>query len=237
MIGIVNKYYMLVIFIFVLFAGCITSEDGVQASKTPEITASPAAPAITPVQPASSLTPDPAPSAPAATVTVHVSTPTVTAQPAWTPQKLDEKSYASPYENKSVAVEVDYRNYVDWFRNYNLNIRSYTPQEYICGQYTVDMINASEKAGYNAYFAAVRFSDSTGHALVSFKSTFSGYTSWYFFEPQTNDLLTPEGLAQEFNRNMGKTVTEVTIYGYFDDANDNDPSSWQFAYPLYNKKY
>jgi len=84
------------------------------------------------------------------------------------------------------------------------------------------MINASEKAGYKAYFAAVRFSDGTGHALVSFKSTFSGYASWYFFEPQTNDLLTPEGLAQELNKNMGKIVIEVNIYGYFDDANDND---------------
>ena len=212
-----NKYYMPAILIVVLFAGCIASEDGMQASKTPEVTASPAAPS-----------PTPAPSATAETVTAHS---------LQTPQKPDEKPYASPYENKSVAVEVDYRNYVDWFRNYNLNIRSYTPQEYICGQYTVDMINASEKAGYNAYFAAVRFSDGTGHALVSFKSTFSGYTSWYFFEPQTNELLTPEGLAQEFKTNMGKTVTELNIYGYFDDANDNDPSSWQFAYPLYNKKY
>jgi hypothetical protein len=222
-IGIVNKYYILVIFIFVLFSGCITTEDGVQASKTPEVTTSPATPAIT--------------LAPAATAIVHTPAPTATIQPSETPQKLEEKAYASLYENSSVAVEVNYRDYVDWFRNYNLNIRSYTPQEYICGQYTVDMINASEKAGYKAYFAAVRFSDGTGHALVSFKSTFSGYTSWYFFEPQTNSLLTPEGLAHELNRNMEKIVTGVNIYGYFDDANDNDPSSWRFAYPLYNKKY
>lgn len=237
MIGIVNKYYMLVIFIVVLFTGCLSHEDDVQASKTPEITASPATPAITPAPPPSSLTPSPAPSAPAATATVHTPTPTATVQPAETTQKFDEKAHASLYENKSVAVEVDYRKYVDWFRDYNLNIRSYTPQEYVCGQYTVDMINASEKAGYKAYFAAVRFSGGTGHALVSFKSTFSGFTSWYFFEPQTNNLLTPEGLAQELNRNMGKKVTEVNIYGYFDDAGDNDPSSWRFAYPLYNKKY
>ncbi len=231
-----NKYYILVIFIFVLFAGCITAESGVHTSKAPEVTTSQAAPEIT-LTPYPSPSPSPAPSAPSATATVHTPAPTAIAQPVETPQKLDEKAHALRYENSSVAVEVDYREYVDWFRNYNLNIRSYTPQEYICGQYTVDMINASEKAGYKAYFAAVRFSDGTGHAIVSFKSTFSGYTSWYFFEPQTNNLLTPEGLAQELNRNMGKIVTEVNIYGYFDDANDNDPSSWRFAYPLYYKKY
>lgn len=235
MTGIVNKYYILVIFIFVLFSGCITAESGVHTSNA-SLTTSPAAPEIT-LTPVPSPPPSPAPSAPVVTVTIHTPTPTATVQPVGTPQKLDEKAHVSLYENSSVAVEVDYRKYVDWFRDYNLNIRSYTPQEYICGQYTVDMINASEKAGYKAYFAAVRFSDGTGHALVSFKSTFSGYTSWYFFEPQTNNLLTPEGLAQELNRNMGKIVTEVNIYGYFDDANDNDPSSWRFAYPLYNKKY
>ncbi|MFZ2410293.1 MAG: hypothetical protein WAW23_01855 [Candidatus Methanoperedens sp.] len=230
-----NKYYI-VIFIVVLFSGCITTEDGVPASKTPEVTTSPTAPAIT-LTPTVSLPPGHAPSTPSATTTVPAPAPTATVQPSETPQKLDEKAHASLYENSSVAVEVNYREYVDWFRNYNLNIRSYTPQEYICGQYTVDMINASEKAGYKAYFAAVLFSDGTGHAIVSFKSTFSGFTSWYFFEPQTNKLLTPEGLAQELNRNMGKIVTEVNIYGYFDDASDNDPSTWRFAYPLYNKKY
>jgi hypothetical protein len=47
-------------------------------------------------------------------------------------------------DNRSIAMEVNYREYVDWFRNYNLNIRSYTLQEYICGQYTADMIAASE---------------------------------------------------------------------------------------------
>ncbi len=233
MIKILTRYYIPIILIFVLFAGCISTEDVAHASKTPEVTRTPATPAIT-----ISPTPPPSPSpTPSATATVPTPSPTATVQHTEIVQKIDEKAQVSLYENKSVAVEVDYRKYVDWFRNYNLNIRSYTPQEYVCGQYTVDMINASEKAGYKAYFAAVRFSDGTGHALVSFKSTFSGYTSWYFFEPQTNNLLTPEGLAQEFNRNMGKKVTEVNIYGYFDDANDNDPSSWRFAYPLYNKKY
>lgn len=160
-----------------------------------------------------------------------------------TAQKFDEQSRTSlyknqtSYENKSVAVEVDYRKYVDWFRNYNLNIRAYTPEEYVCGQYTVDMINASLKAGYNAYFASVRFSDGSGHALVSFKSTTLGFTSWYFFEPQTNKLTTQEALGQVLNKNMGKTVTDVSVYGYFDDAADKDPSTWRFAYPLYYKKY
>ncbi|VVB92152.1 Uncharacterised protein [uncultured archaeon] len=118
-----------------------------------------------------------------------------------------------------------------------MNIRAYTPQEYICGQYTADMIAASEKAGYKAYFAAVMFSDGTGHALVSFKSTVFGTTSWYFFEPQTNKLITPETLKYVLNQNMGKTVTGVNIYGYFDDAGDKDPATWQFAYPLYSKNY
>jgi hypothetical protein len=36
---------------------------------------------------------------------------------------------------------------------------------------------------------------------------------------------------------MGKTVTEVTIYGYYDDAGDKDPATWRFAYPLYDRKY
>ncbi len=204
-----------------------------RTSKAPDVTKSPATPAIT-------ITPTPFPSpgpTPSATATVHIPSPTATAQHTEIVQKIDEKAHVSLYENKSVAVEVDYREYVDWFRDYNLNIRSYTPLEYICGQYTVDMINASEKAGYRAYFAAVRFSDGSGHAIVSFKSTVLGFTSWYFFEPQTNNLMTPETLGQEFRNNMGKTVTEVNIYGYFDDADDNDPSSWRFAYPLFNKKY
>lgn len=121
--------------------------------------------------------------------------------------------------------------------NHNLNIRVYTPEEYVCGQYTVDMINDSEKAGYKVYFAAIGFSDGTGHALLSFKSTVFGTSSWYFFEPQTNNLMTQETLAQELNRDMGKKVIEVNIYGYFDDAGDSDPATWRFAYPLYNKKY
>lgn len=206
------------VLIFVLFAGCISADDVAHASKAPEATISPATPAIT-------ISPTPSPS------------PTAAVQQTEIIQKIDEKAHVSLYENKSMAVEVDYRKYVDWFRDHNLNIRSYTPQEYVCGQYTVDMINASEKAGYKAYFAAVRFSDGTGHAIVSFKSTVTGFTSWYFFEPQTNNLLTPETLQQELGKNMGKQVTEVNIYGYFDDAGDNDPTSWRFAYPLYNKKY
>lgn len=223
MIEILDRYYIPIILIFVLFAGCITTEKGLNTSKTPEITPSP------------TLSASPSPAPPMTAAVVH--TPTAAIQPIEVVQKLDAKPHASLYENSSVAVEVNYREYVDWFRNYNLNIRSYTPQEYICGQYTVDMINASEKAGYKAYFAAVTFSDGSGHALVSFKSTVLGFTSWYFFEPQTNNLITPETLGQELRNNMGKTVTEVNIYGYFDDADDKDPSSWRFAYPLFNKKY
>ncbi len=224
---------MPVILIFVLFAGCITTEEGMHNPKEPEATISPATPAIT-ISPAPSPSPSPTPSA---TATFHLPSPTAAVQQTEIIQKIDEKAHVSLYENKSVAVEVDYRKYVDWFRNYNTNIRIYTPLEYVCGQYTVDMINASEKAGYKAYFGAVRFSDGTGHAIVSFKSTFGGFTSWYFFEPQTNNLLTPESLKEELGKNMGKQVTEVNIYGYFDDAGDNDPTSWRFAYPLYNKKY
>lgn len=210
-----GKHILLILIL--LFAGCITSEERLDASKAPE--------AIPSLIPALSPSPTPLPS------------PTDTIQHTEIIQKIDENAHVSLYENKSVAVEVNYRNYVDWFGNYNLNIRSYTPQEYVCGQYTADMVNASEKAGYKAYFAAVRFSDGSGHALVSFKSTVLGFTSWYFFEPQTNNLLTPETLGQELGKNLGKKVTEVTIYGYFDDANDKDPASWRFAYPLYNKKY
>lgn len=219
-----DRYYILFILIFVLVTGCITTEKGPGASKTPEIIPSPtlsASPSLTPP----------------ATATVNTPSPTASVQNTGIAQKIDEKAHASPYENKSVAVEVDYREYVDWFRNYNLNIRAYTPQEYICGQYTADMINATEKAGYRAYFAAVTFSDGSGHAIVSFKSNVSGFTSWYFFEPQTNNLMTPETLGQELSRDMGKRVAEVNIYGYFDDAGDKDPATWRFAYPLYNKKY
>jgi uncharacterized protein YcfL len=208
MIEILGRQYILIILIFVLFAGCITTEEGQDTSEAPVVTQSP--------------TPSPsAGPAPLATVTVHPS-PTATIQHTRIVQKIDEKAHAS-YENRSIAVEVNYREYVDWFRNYNLNIRAYTPQEYICGQYTADMINASEKAGYRAYFAAVTFSDGSGHAIVSFKSTVLGFTSWYFFEPQTNNLLTPEALGQELSRDTGKSVTEVNIYGYFDDAGDKDP--------------
>jgi hypothetical protein len=213
-----KKYILLFILIFVLFTGCITTEENMNTSKVPEIT---------------SPTPSPAP--PPGTTASY--TPAVIVQPTEVVQKVDDKPVASLYENRSNAVEVNYRAYVDWFKNHNLNIRSYTPQEYICGQYTADMINASEKAGYKAYFAAVTFSDGSGHAIVSFKSTVLGSTSWYFFEPQTNNLITPETLGEELDKNMGKTVVEVNIYGYFDDAGDKDPSTWRFAYPLFNKRY
>jgi hypothetical protein len=210
-----NRYFLLFVLIFVLFTGCITTEESLNTSKVPQIV---------------SPTPSPAPG-------TAFYTPAAIVQPTEVVQKVDDKPGTSLYENRSNAVEVNYRAYVDWFKNYNLNIRSYTPQEYICGQYTADMINASEKAGYKAYFAAVTFSEGSGHAIVSFKSTVLGTTSWYFFEPQTNNLMTPETMVEELDRSMGKKVVEVNIYGYFDDAGDNDPSTWRFAYPLFNKKY
>ncbi|MFZ3058179.1 MAG: hypothetical protein WA102_00445 [Candidatus Methanoperedens sp.] len=211
-----GRYHIILIFLFVLFSGCIGENK-----------------ALNEPIPAPSFSPTPTPFA-VKTVQAPSPTPTIIKSTEIIPKP--EEKHAN-IDNRSVAVEVNYREYVDWFRNYNLNIRVYTPQEYVCGQYTVDMIAASEKAGYKAYFAAVTFSDGTGHALVSFKSTFGGITSWYFFEPQTNELITPETLKNELNQNMGKTVTRVDIYGYFDDAGDNDPATWRFAYPLYNKNY
>ncbi|MDD5615811.1 MAG: hypothetical protein PHH85_06365 [Candidatus Methanoperedens sp.] len=160
---------------------------------------------------------------------------TATLQP--TPAAKEQYKEPTQQENYSTAIEVNYREYVDWFLLNNNNIRYYTPDEYVCGQYTVDMINASEKAGFKAYFGTIRFSDGTGHALVAFKSTFSGYTSWYFFEPQTNKIMTEQTIGHILQQNMGKKVTEVTVYGYYDDAGDKDPASWRFAYPLYTKKY
>ncbi|MEQ9730577.1 MAG: hypothetical protein ABOK23_08220 [Candidatus Methanoperedens sp.] len=213
-----NRYCLLFIFIFVLFTGCITTEEGLNTSTVPQ-------------NPSPTPYPTPVPG------TIASYTPAAIVQPTEVVQKVDDKPSASLYENRSNAMEVNYRAYVDWFRNHNLNIRSYTPLEYICGQYTADMINASEKAGYKAYFAAVTFSDGSGHAIVSFKSTVLGSTSWYFFEPQTNNLMTPETLGEELDKNMGKTVVEVNIFGYFDDAGDKDPSTWRFAYPLFNKRY
>ncbi len=211
-----GRYHIILILLFVLFSGCIGWNKALDE------------PVIAP-----SYSPTPAPFA-VKTIQAPAPTPTII-KPTEIIQKPEENQENT--DNRSVAVEVNYREYVDWFRNYNLNIRAYTAQEYICGQYTVDMTAASEKAGYKAYFAAVTFSDGTGHALVSFKSTFGGITSWYFFEPQTNELITPESLKNELNQNMGKTVTRVDIYGYFDDAGDNDPASWRFAYPLYSKNY
>ncbi len=204
-------WYYLPILVFVLVSGCIGENDSQVGHSITEVTGAP--------------TPLPSPS-PSLTQSPETALPTTT-------QKLEQKAS----DNLSVAVEVNYREYVDWFINHNLNIRSYTPQEYVCGQYTSDMINDSKKAGFSAYFAAVKFSDGTGHALVSFKSTVLGMTSWYFFEPQTNNLMTPETLAQELSRGLGEKVTEVNIYGYFDDAGDKDPTTWRFANLLYNKKY
>jgi hypothetical protein len=202
---------LLILLLLVIFSGCI---GGNKALNEPVVAPS---------------------SAPAPFEVKSVQAPAPT--PALKPTEIVPKTQEANADNLSVAVEVNYRDYVDWFRSYNLNIRAYTPQEYICGQYTADMIAASEKAGYKAYFAAVTFSDGTGHALVSFKSTVLGTTSWYFFEPQTNKLMTPETLKNVLNQNIGKTVIRVNIYGYFDDAGDNDPSTWQFAYPLYSKNY
>ncbi len=162
-------------------------------------------------------------------------TATSAVQPTVTVQKQYET--ARPEENLSEAVEVNYREYVDWFKNYNIHIRGYTPEEYVCGQYTVDMINASKNAGFKAYFGAIKFSDGSGHALVAFKSTQFGSTSWYFFEPQTNNQMTLQVIKAVLQEKMGKTVTEVTIYGYYDDAGDKDPATWRFAYPLYDWKY
>lgn len=214
------KKLLLSIVVLALFSGCISGED-VPVTTAPGITSTPI-PTLTPP--------------PSQTETAASETP-VTYLEDEVPG-FDGNEHAQSYENKSVAVEVDYRKYVDWFRNHNLFIRSYTPLEYVCGQYTVDMINDSLDAGFNAYFAAVTFTDGSGHALVSFKSTYAGMpSSWYFFEPQTNNLITPEGLDQELNRAMGKKVSEVNIYGYYDDAGDTDPTTWRFAYPLYNRKY
>jgi hypothetical protein len=147
-----------VLLVFVLIAGCVAPDsDKTAASTTPEVSPSPV-PISMPLN------------TPPASPAQAVSSPAATPQPAKIIQKLDEKAHASAYENKSVAVEVDYREYVDWFMAHNLNIRIYTPEEYVCGQYTVDMINDSAKAGYKAYFAAITFTDGSGHALLSFKS-------------------------------------------------------------------
>ena len=220
-----KKHYIPVLLVFVLIAGCVAPDgDKMAASNTPDISSSPAS-IIIPLN------------TPPASLAQAVSSPAIKPQPAENIQKFDEKAHASAYENKSVAVEVNYRKYVDWFMAHNLNIRAYTPEEYVCGQYTVDMINDSAKAGYKAYFAAITFTDGSGHALLSFKSTVLGYSSWYFFEPQTNKLMTQETIAKELSQNLGKTVADVNVYGYFDDAGDKDPTTWRFAYPLYTKKY
>lgn len=213
------KIFFLIIVIVALFSGCVSFEESPPVKVIPRITSTP-----TPTAPP---TPSPIETTPSVTPIIHIEEEV----------GFNEKSHAQSYEDKSVAVEVDYREYVDWFRNHNLFIRSYTPFEYVCGQYTTDMIDDSIEEGFNVYYAAVTFKDGTGHALVSFKSSSPGFTSWYFFEPQTNNLITPESLDSDLNRAMGKKVDEVNIYGYYDDAEDADPTTWRFMYPLYNKKY
>lgn len=212
-----SAHFILEVFIFAIIAGCIAIEPVNQLEDPlPQI-------------------PESVPTGNVPVISQPETTTNASVQPTVNIQEQSKK--AQPDENYSEAAEVDYREYVDWFLLNNNNIRYYTPDEYVCGQYTVDMLNASKKAGFNAYFGAVRFSDKTGHALVAFKSTFSGYTSWYFFEPQTNKQMTPETIKGILQERMGAIVTEVTVYGYYDDAGDKDPATWRFAYPLYNQKY
>lgn len=213
---------MLKVLIFVLLAGCMASEPGKQENIVPQITE------YVPTGNVPALSPS-------ETITSAAVKPSSTITPSASIQNQYEK--AQPGENYSEAVEVNYREYVDWFMAYNLHIRAYTPDEYICGQYTVDMINASKKAGFKAYFGSISFSDGTGHALVAFKATHFSYTSWYFFEPQTNNQMNPQTIKEVLQEKMGETVTEVTVYGYFDDGGDKDPATWRLDYPLYNRKY
>ncbi len=210
-------YYNLAVLIFILLAGCITAEH-VNSVDQPVSQATESVPPID----------------------VPVISPTETATAVAVQSsaaKQKQNMNTTQQENYSEVVEVNYRDYVDWFLSYNLHIRGYTPDEYVCGQYTVDMINASKTAGFKAYFGAIRFSDGTGHALVAFRSTQFSTTSWYFFEPQTNNRMTPETIKEVLNNKMGKTVTEVAVYGYFDDGEDKDPTTWRFAYTLYDRKY
>ena len=220
-------YFILEVFIFALLAGCIATEPVNQIEGTAPQTPGYVPPGNGPVI------------SPSKTITTVIVQPSATASAIIQPSPTSQWQYqkTQPEENYSEAVEVNYREYVDWFMAYNLNIRAYTQDEYVCGQYTVDMINASKKAGFKAYFGAIRFSDGTGHALVAFKATHFSYTSWYFFEPQTNNQMNPQTIKEVLQDKMGKTVTEVTVFGYFDDAGDKDPTTWRFAYPLYNKKY
>jgi len=212
-----GAYFILVVLVFVLLEGCTAAEPINRLEES-----------IPPV-PASvqhTIEPD---------IFLLETNTTTTSQPTATVMKQNETALSQ--ENYSVPVEVDYRKYVDWFMEYNIHIRGYTQDEYVCGQYTVDMINASKNAGFKAYFGAVRFSEDMGHALVAFKSTHFEITSWYFFEPQTNNQMNPQTIKEVLQEKLGKTVTEVTVYGYYDDAGDKDPTTWRFAYPLYNKKY
>jgi hypothetical protein len=201
----------MVVLVFVLLGGCIAELPADELKEQ--------------------VLPDPSPGVP--------EIPKITSMPAVQPSATVWKQYETmqPQENFSEAVEVIYREYVDWFKSYNIHIRHYTQDEYVCGQYAVDMINFSKNAGFKAYFAAIKFSDGTGHALVAFKSTQFGFTSWYFFEPQTNNQMTPDSIKGVLQERMGETVTEVTVYGYYDDAGDKNPATWRFAYPLFNKKY
>jgi hypothetical protein len=194
-----------------ILAGCIATEPPSEQQQPIYTTQAPTVPVISEI------------------TETHVVQPTPAAKEQYK-EPLDPENYSS-------AMEVNYREYVDWFLLNNNNIRGYTADEYVCGQYTVDMINASEKAGFKAYFGTIRFLDSTGHALVAFKSSYFGDPTWYFFEPQTNKIMTEQTISQILQQNMGKKVSEVTVYGYYDDAGDKDPASWRFAYPLFNKKY
>ncbi|MCZ7380064.1 MAG: hypothetical protein O8C64_00595, partial [Candidatus Methanoperedens sp.] len=117
-----GRYHIILILLLVLFSGCI---GGNKALNEPVMT------------PLYSSTPTPL-----AVKTVQAPVPTPTISPTEITPKTEEKHENAG--NRSIAVEVNYREYVDWFRNYNLNIRAYTPQEYVCGQYTADMIAASE---------------------------------------------------------------------------------------------
>ena len=49
--------------------------------------------------------------------------------------------------------------------------------------------------------------------------------------------MNPQTIKEVLQEKMGKTLTEVTVYGYFDDGGDKNPATWRFAYPLYSQKY
>ena len=90
--------YILLILLLVLFSGCI---GGNKALNEPVI------------QPSYSPTPTPF-----AVKTVQTPGPTPAIKPTEIIIKTEEK-HENP-DNRSVAVEVNYREYADWFRSYNL---------------------------------------------------------------------------------------------------------------------